>query len=229
MRAADDAEPHLTPAGYGEAELVEKRSRFIGQVWRVGSEAEAGERVDSVRARHRDARHNCWCYLLRGGARRASDDGEPQGAAGVPMLSVFSRCGVTDVCCVVTRYFGGVLLGAGGLARAYGKAARLALDAAGVARQEMYRLMRLRCPYKVAARLIAEAELLGGARENAAYGADVTLDVSIPANSADAYAARAAELSANTAEIILVGGVYAETQKYSDHSPCRSRQDHTGG
>ncbi|MDR1589522.1 MAG: YigZ family protein [Oscillospiraceae bacterium] len=200
----------LTPAGYGTAEFVEKRSRFIGQVWRAESEAEAAERVDSVRARHRGARHNCWCYLLSGGAERASDDGEPQGSAGVPMLEVFRRGGITDVCCVVTRYFGGVLLGAGGLVRAYGRAARLALDAAGVSRQTAFRVMRLRCSYKLAGRLIAEAELLGGTPDDTVYGTDVTMRVRIPEEHANLFAARAAEISADKAEIIFTGSAYAE-------------------
>jgi uncharacterized YigZ family protein len=205
MGTADGAATCLVPVGYGMAELVEKRSRFIGQVWRVGSETEARERIEAVKARHRDARHNCWCYLLRGGAERASDDGEPQGSAGVPMLEVFRRGAITDVCCVVTRYFGGVLLGAGGLIRAYGKAARLALDAAGVAVQTTYRLMRLRCPYKLAGRLTAEAELHGGSLDETVYAGDVTINVRIPSDRAEQYAARVADISANTVKVVFIG------------------------
>ena len=107
---------YYIPTQHSQTELVEKRSRFIGQVWRVSSEEEARARIEETKKKHYDARHNCWCYRLReGGVERYSDDGEPQGTAGQPMLNVFQRENVNDVVCVVTRYFGGILLGAGGL------------------------------------------------------------------------------------------------------------------
>ena len=106
----------------GEAEFTEKRSHFLGHVRRVETEAEARAFLDEMRKKYYDARHNCWCYVLHeGGVVRYGDDGEPQGTAGQPMLNVFQREGVENVVCVVTRYFGGVLLGAGGLTRAYAK------------------------------------------------------------------------------------------------------------
>ena len=121
------------PAGEGNSEYIEKKSRFLGLVLPVTTEAEARAQLEAVKKREYDARHNCWCYRLRaGGAERCSDDGEPQGTAGQPMLGVFQREGVENVCCVVTRYFGGVLLGAGGLVRAYTQSAKDALDAAGI-------------------------------------------------------------------------------------------------
>ena len=120
------------PYQEAESEFVEKRSRFIGHVWPVDSEDQAQELLRRVKKQHYDARHNCWCYLIRDGAVRYSDDGEPQGTAGQPMLNVFQREQVTDVCCVVTRYFGGILLGAGGLVRAYSHTCALALNAAKV-------------------------------------------------------------------------------------------------
>ena len=95
---------YLVPFGEGEAEYVEKRSRFIGHIWRVESEEEARARIEETKKRHYDARHNCWCYVIReGGVLRYSDDGEPQGTAGQPMLNVFQREEVVNVCCVVTR------------------------------------------------------------------------------------------------------------------------------
>ena len=118
------------PYQEAESEFVEKRSRFIGHVWPVDSEGQAQELLRRVRKQHYDARHNCWCYLLGGSVVRYSDDGEPQGTAGQPMLAVFQREHVTNLLCVVTRYFGGILLGAGGLTRAYSKSARDALAAA---------------------------------------------------------------------------------------------------
>ena len=105
---------YYTPTAPSETEFTEKRSRFIGHVWRVESEAEARAHVEEMKKRYYDARHNCWCYRIKdGGVERYSDDGEPQGTAGQPMLNVFQREQVTNVCCVVTRYFGGRRAGAG--------------------------------------------------------------------------------------------------------------------
>ena len=102
-----------------ESEFTEKRSHFITHLYKVETEGEARARIEEMKKKYYDARHNCWCYLLKeGGVVRYSDDGEPQGTAGQPMLNVFQRQEVWNVCCIVTRYFGGVLLGAGGLTRA---------------------------------------------------------------------------------------------------------------
>ena len=91
------------PFSFAESEFVEKRSRFIGQVWPIASEEEAQEYIRAAKKKYHDARHNCWCYLLGDNVLRYSDDGEPQGTAGQPMLNVFQREGVSNVCCVVTR------------------------------------------------------------------------------------------------------------------------------
>ena len=120
------------PTKSGASEYVDKRSRFLGLVRPVGSEDEAREIIAACKKQYHDARHNCWCYLLRDGTERYSDDSEPQGTAGIPMLEVFRRAGVTNAVCVVTRYFGGVLLGTGGLLRAYTAAAADALADAGI-------------------------------------------------------------------------------------------------
>ena len=130
---------YRVPFENGESAFTEKRSRFISHIWRVETEAEARERIEEMKKRYYDARHNCWCYLLQeGGVVRYPDDGEPQGTPGQPMLNVFQREGVTNVCCVVTRYFGGVLLGAGGLTRAYTKGAKDALDAVGISTMSLW-------------------------------------------------------------------------------------------
>ena len=123
---------YYIPTQASESEFVEKRSRFIGHVWRVETEEEARAHIEEMKKRYYDARHNCWCYIIKDGPVRYSDDGEPQGTAGQPMLNVFQRENVVNVCCVVTRYFGGILLGAGGLVRAYTQGAKDALDAAGI-------------------------------------------------------------------------------------------------
>lgn len=116
-----------------EARFIEKKSEFIGYLCPVQTEEQAVAFIEEIRAMHRKATHNCYAYILReNNAARYSDDGEPGGTAGVPIYEVLRKEGLTDVCCVVTRYFGGVLLGAGGLVRAYTKGAKDAVDAAQI-------------------------------------------------------------------------------------------------
>ena len=197
---------YYIPTGHGEAELVEKRSRFIGQVWRVSSEEEARARIEETRKRYYDARHHCWCYRIReGGAERYSDDGEPQGTAGQPMLNVFQREGITDTVCVVTRYFGGILLGAGGLVRAYGKSAKDALDAAGVSVVRRWVAMEVPCTYAQFEEVRREVLHHGGVEEQVDYGADVLLSVLIPEERAGQFAAHLLDASAGTIEVLQAG------------------------
>lgn len=116
-----------------EARFIEKKSEFIGYLCPVATEEQAVAFIEEIRAMHRKATHNCYAYILReNNAARHSDDGEPGGTAGVPIYEVLRKEGLTDVCCVVTRYFGGILLGAGGLVRAYTKGAKDAVDVAQI-------------------------------------------------------------------------------------------------
>lgn len=119
-------------SGYGTGEYEEKRSRFIAEIWPVADEAEARSWLDKTRKKYPDARHHCWAWILPDGAFRWSDDGEPGGTAGAPMTDILKSANVYGVMCVVTRYFGGTLLGSGGLVRAYSKATTLALADAGM-------------------------------------------------------------------------------------------------
>ena len=197
-------ESYLVPFGPGEAEFVEKRSRFIGQVWPVDSEEEARRRIEETRRRHHDARHNCWCYVLRdGNVLRYSDDGEPQGTAGQPMLNVFVKEGVTNVCCVVTRYFGGILLGAGGLTRAYGGTAKLALDAAGVSRMRLWSTLAVPCSYALYERMRLLTEQSGGVIADTDFGTDVVLSVLMPSELVERFRANVTELSAGSVEVLV--------------------------
>ena len=194
----------LVPSGYGEAEYVEKRSRFIGQVWRVESEEEARAHIEESRKLYHDSRHNCWCYTIRAGnILRYSDDGEPQGTAGQPMLNVFLKEEVTNAVCVVTRYFGGILLGAGGLTRAYGGTAKLALDAAGISRMRLWAVLAVPCPYPLYERMRLLVEHSGGVVENADFGADVVLTVLLPTEDVDAFQSAVTDLSAGTVEVLV--------------------------
>ena len=194
---------YLVPAGYGEAELTEKRSRFIGQVWRVETEAEARVHLEEVRKKYHDARHHCWCYVLReGNVLRYGDDGEPQGTAGQPMLNVFLKEEVSNAVCVVTRYFGGVLLGAGGLTRAYGGTAKLALDAAGISRMRLWASLVVPCPYALYERMRLLVEKSGGTVESADFGSDVLLTVLLPAEDTAGFRTAVTELSAGSVEVL---------------------------
>ena len=188
---------YRVPFEDGESEFVEKRSRFISHIWHVESEAEARRHIEEMKKRYYDARHNCWCYRLRdGGVVRYSDDGEPQGTAGQPMLNVFGRERIQDVCCVVTRYFGGILLGAGGLTRAYTRGAKDALDAVGAATMSLWTLWDVPCTYPLLERVKLEIAGCGGVVRDAEYGADVVLRAAFPAGGAEAFALRLTELSA---------------------------------
>ncbi len=116
-----------------EASFIEKKSEFIGYIAPVTTNDEAVAFINEVKAKHRKAKHNVYAYILReGNTSRYSDDGEPQGTAGIPVLDVLKKRGLTDVCCVVTRYFGGILLGGGGLVRAYSHAVSIAIDSATI-------------------------------------------------------------------------------------------------
>lgn len=187
---------YYIPAGAGDAEYIEKRSRFIGAVRCVETEEEARAFIESVKKTHYDARHNCWCYIIKEGAVRYSDDGEPQGTAGIPMLEVFKREGVTNVVCVVTRYFGGVLLGAGGLLRAYTKSAKDALDSAGVAVVRRWVELKTDCPYSLLEKVKNECAALDGFESGTDYAAQVSFRALLPEENAEAYTDRIREISA---------------------------------
>ena len=199
---------YFIPAGPGEAEFVEKRSSFLGHVRMVETEEEARAFVQAVKKEHYDARHNCWCYAIKDGPTRYSDDGEPQGTAGVPMLEVFQRQGVTNFVCVVTRYFGGILLGAGGLLRAYTKSAKDALDAAGIAVVRRWVELAIPCSYSMFERLKLETENYKGIISDIEYGANVTIYALIPEELADDFSARIFDMSGGKIEVLPMGEAF---------------------
>lgn len=193
---------YFVPSKASETEFVEKRSRFIGHVWPVETEEQARAHIAEMKSRYHDARHNCWCYLLReGGILRYSDDGEPQGTAGQPMLEVFRREGIENVCCVVTRYFGGILLGAGGLLRAYTRSAKDALDAAGISVVCRWVLAGIACPYPLFERVKLELAAAGGLLEHTDYGENISLNVLLPEEQVAAFTERIRELSAGAVPV----------------------------
>ena len=197
---------YLVPYENAESEFEEKRSRFISHVFLAETEAEARARIDEMKKKYYDARHNCWCYVLHdGGVVRYGDDGEPQGTAGQPMLNVFQREGVENVVCVVTRYFGGVLLGAGGLTRAYAKSAKDALDAAGKARMRLWSAAAVECPYPMLERLKLLIAAQNGTVERTDFGAVVGVHLLLPKENAAAFAAALTELSAGSLSVRAEG------------------------
>ena len=196
---------YFIPAGAGEAEFVEKRSSFLGPVRYVETEDEAKAFVTEMKKKFYDARHNCWCYIIKDGAVRYSDDGEPQGTAGIPMLEVLKREGVTNVVCVVTRYFGGVLLGTGGLLRAYTKSAKDALNAAGICVVRRWVKAEIACSYAMLERLKTECTAIGGVVADIEYSADVCLKLLLPEDKADAFSQRTADVTAGASELEITG------------------------
>ena len=203
------AEYYVPGRDFCETEFTEKRSRFIGHVWRVETEEEAREKIAEMKSKYYDARHNCWCYILReGNVTRYSDDGEPQGTAGQPMLEVFKREGVENVCCVVTRYFGGILLGTGGLVRAYTKSAKDTLEEAGISVVRQWAETAVNCPYSLFERMKMEVSAVQGILGEIEYGADVRIHALLPAENWAAYEARVTELTAGQIAAEKLGEVF---------------------
>ncbi len=199
---------YLVPTKPSETEFTEKRSTFIGHVWPVETEEEARARIDEMEKKYHDARHNCWCYLIKDGPVRYSDDGEPQGTAGQPMLGVFQKEGVTNVCCVVTRYFGGMLLGAGGLVRAYTQSAKNALDAAGVSTVRRWLELAVECPYSFLERVKRACAAQNGIVGEIEYAAGVTVHALLPEERAEAFCTQMTELSAGDFAAVELGEVF---------------------
>ena len=163
-------------ADYGEDKFEEKRSKFTGRLWHVETAEEAVAKIKEMRETYWDATHNCYAYILReGNVMRYSDDGEPQGTAGMPILEVLRHENLTDCVCVVTRYFGGILLGTGGLVRAYTQGAQVAVAAAGVQRMSLYTVALIACPYNLYEIILHLLPDHDCAVEETDYGADVTL------------------------------------------------------
>lgn len=189
-----------TIAGPVETEIEVSRSRFLTRLERVESEQAAREVIASVRGQHPRARHHCSAFVLGPGqqTRRSNDDGEPSGTAGAPMLDMLVAAELSDVVAVVTRYFGGVLLGAGGLTRAYRAAVEGAVAEAQRMRREFRVEMSVRASYELAPQLESEARRRGIQVGAAEYGEDVQLQLLVPEAQRDTAATMVRELSAGS-------------------------------
>lgn len=196
---------YLTVARDAEAEIEVKRSRFLCTIARVETEDDARAVVDGLRKRHWDARHHCSAFRLHPDVERSSDDGEPAGTAGAPMLEVLRGREVGDVVAVVTRWFGGTLLGAGGLVRAYGDAVRAGIDASGLLRRELVREHLLELDHADAGRTESDLRTRGIAVLDSAYGTHVTLRLGVPPEDEERLAALVAELTAGAGKTTVAG------------------------
>ena len=201
-------EEYLVPTDFGEDEFYEKKSHFIGRLWPVETEEAALEKIQEMKKQHYDATHNCWAYIIRDGAVRFSDDGEPGGTAGMPMLQVLQREGLYNCVCVVTRYFGGILLGAGGLVRAYTKGAKIAVDAAGKSMKRVWSCLYVPCPYNFYERVKLEVAAWGGIIRDTQFAAEVELEILVPEASAQPFLDRLIDMSAANVEGMETGREY---------------------
>lgn len=189
--------PYRTVAARGIDEFTEKRSRFIGAICPVSTEAEALAFIQERKKEYWDARHNVSAYVLDGGRLcRFSDDGEPQGTAGMPALEVLRKEELTDCAVVVTRYFGGILLGGGGLVRAYSHAAKLAVDAGGIVVMSPCAIGRVTCDYAQYGWLPAMLAQHGGTVTETEFTDAVTLHFTLPTEAKEALASALTDRSA---------------------------------
>ncbi|WP_294750635.1 YigZ family protein [uncultured Ruminococcus sp.] len=169
---------YFTISANAKASFIEKRSEFIGYIAPVKTNDEAVAFINSVKAEHRKAKHNVYAYILReDNISRYSDDGEPQGTAGVPVLDVLQKRGLTDVCVVVTRYFGGILLGGGGLVRAYSHAASLACDEAHIMNMCLCHRLKITADYGLYGKISYLLPNFDTITVNSDFGSDVTLEI----------------------------------------------------
>ncbi|RBM22977.1 YigZ family protein [Streptomyces sp. PT12] len=201
---------YRTVARVGVHETEVNRSRFLCALAPAATEDEARGFIAGVRAEHPTASHHCWAYVIGADAavRKSSDDGEPGGTAGLPMLEMLLRRDVRYAVAVVTRYFGGTKLGAGGLIRAYGGAVGEALDALGTVARERQRLARITVDHGRAGRLENDLRATGRPVRDVAYGADVTIEIGLPEAEVEAFTAWLAGATAGGARFELGGETF---------------------
>lgn len=192
-------------------EFVEKHSRFIGYCKPVATEQEAVDFINMIKKKHWDARHNCYAYCLRDSQiRRYSDDGEPSGTAGMPILNVITKSGIVDVVVVVTRYFGGILLGTGGLVRAYSQGCKLALESAGLVTMELCSECFIRCSYNRYGKLNTVIIDNGGTVDSVDYADDVKINFHIPSEKVAALDKIFADVTSGEIKIEISGEKFFE-------------------
>ncbi|MBO5377093.1 MAG: YigZ family protein [Ruminiclostridium sp.] len=186
---------YKTINGSAEARFIEKKSEFIGYIRHTETEAEAIAFINEIRAMHRKATHNCYAYMLRdNNTARHSDDGEPGGTAGVPIYEVLRKEGLIDVTCVVTRYFGGIMLGAGGLVRAYTQGAKIAVEAAEILNMCTAARLTLKLDYSLYGKIGKTLTDFDVRTEKEDFGADVEITLCIRSEDEEKFSAALVDL-----------------------------------
>lgn len=204
-------ESYRTAAKFGTGSLTEKKSQFIASVSPVGTEEEAIGFISKIRAQYPDARHNVYAYVIdENNITRYSDDGEPQGTAGVPVLNVIQKEGLVDIAVVVTRYFGGVLLGTGGLARAYGQSAKLGIENAGVVEKALCDIVSVRSDYGLIGKIQHKISAAGYTPKDTVYAGDVTLTVYIRRRDTQEFISGITDITNARAQCSIIGSGYAD-------------------
>ena len=199
---------YKTIAARAEASFIERKSEFIGYISPCQTEAEAFAFIEEIRKLHRKATHNCYAYILRdNNIGRHSDDGEPSGTAGAPMFEVLKKEGLTDVCCVVTRYFGGILLGAGGLVRAYSSGVKIAVDAARIKIMKPAEKLRLSLDYSLYGKMGAIFSDFGVKVEGGEFGAGVEIVLFVEEERAGEFREKIVDACFGKVEITGLGTV----------------------
>ncbi|MBR4955006.1 MAG: YigZ family protein [Clostridia bacterium] len=199
------AESYIVPYQEATYEFTEKHSRFIGHIFKIETAEQASEILSRLRKKYWDATHNVYAYVLSSGTERFSDDGEPSGTSGMPTLTVLRGAKVQNVLCVTTRYFGGTLLGAGGLVRAYSQAAKGALDAAGLAVMTPFKLLRVSCDYSFLQPLRYALPNLSVTETGCEYGAEVVLELMVEPQFCDKAVQHITDISAGKVVPEIVG------------------------
>ena len=199
-------EPYKLPLRSATAEFIEKKSRFIAYISPAATEEEALAFLRSIREKHREATHNVYAYRIKNNnICRYSDDGEPSGTAGMPLLEAFSRQDIYDFCCVATRYFGGTLLGAGGLVRAYARCGTIALEASGIGMMREITMCAITIPYSLYenTRRLLNAENADNITED--FGSEILLKFTLPTEEVESLGKKLTELTAGKVSIQIEG------------------------
>ena len=199
------AESFIVPYSEATYEFTEKHSRFIGHIFKIETAEQASEILARLRKKYWDATHNVYAYVLSSGTERFSDDGEPSGTSGMPTLTVLRGAKVQNVLCVTTRYFGGTLLGAGGLVRAYSQAAKGALEQAGLAVMTPFKLLRVECDYSFLQSLRYALPNLNVTEIGCEYGAGVTLELMVEPRHCDRAIKHITDISSGGVVPVVTG------------------------
>lgn len=197
-------ENYKTVGELKESEIIIQKSRFIGYATRAETEKEATDFIESIKAKHRSANHNCSAYIIgeHDIIQKANDDGEPSGTAGVPILEVLKKQGLKDTVIVVTRYFGGIKLGGGGLIRAYGRSASEAIASSGVVERRLHSLMKVAIDYTWLGKVENEVRQSAYLLQDIQYTSGVEIMVHVPADQETAFTDWMNEMTNGQAEII---------------------------